>query len=41
MEKIKKYLFGIVMMLVSINVFAQEEPFTGDYCQLMNFMLRI
>lgn len=31
MEKIKKYLFGIVMMLVSINVFAQEEPFTGDW----------
>lgn len=31
MKKIKKYLFGIVMMLVSINVFAQEDLFTGDW----------
>ena len=31
MENIKKYLLGIVMMLVTISVSAQGEPFAGDW----------
>lgn len=31
MKNIKKYLFGIVMMLVSMNVFAQEDVFSAEW----------
>lgn len=31
MDNMKKFLFGILIMLVSVNVFAQENPFNGDW----------
>ena len=31
MKNIKKYLLGIVMMVVSMTAFAQEDAFSGDW----------
>lgn len=31
MENIRKYLFGIVIMLISVNVFAQDDVFSGEW----------